>query len=466
VAFVASGSARPLGFGASIDARVLVFTAAISLLTGIFFGLAPAMRSTHVDLTPALKEAGSSGGTGRARKHWFNLGNSLVVGQVALTMIVLVGTALVVRTLQNLRSIDPGFDTSNILNFSVNPTLIGYKGTQIVALYRNLQARLSAIPSVTSVSYSLTALLSGGLGRAGFHLQGASEKAMVDTDYLPVGPNFFATMKMSLLEGRDFSPADFTSAASSTPVSSPAANSVAPPPSNPAPVIVNQTFVRRYLGNVDPLGRRLADPDVGQNDPGYVVVGVVRDAKFNSLRRDIKPTTYVPAGGGNVSFELRTAKNPSSIILAVRSIVNQVDSNLPISNVMTESESIDQLLFQERLIARLSSFFGLLALVLACVGLYGLLSYEVTRRTREIGIRMALGAGQRNVLRIVVGQGLGLAVTGVFIGVAAAFWVTRYLGSFLYDVHPGDPVTLFTLRRFCCSFRSWRVLSPRGVRCA
>jgi ABC-type antimicrobial peptide transport system permease subunit len=156
----------------------------------------------------------------------------------------------------------------------------------------------------------------------------------------------------------------------------------------------------------------------------------------------VNPTTFVPAAGAGVSFELRTATNPSSIIPAAHDVVNQLDSNLPIFNVATESQSIDQLLFQERLIARLSSFFGFLALILACVGLYGLLSYEVTRRTREIGIRMALGAGQRNVLGIVVGQGLALAVTGVVVGIGAAFGVTRYLGSILYDVHPGDPVTL------------------------
>jgi predicted permease len=445
LALLATGSTRPLGFDASLDTRVLLFTAGIALLTGIIFGLAPAMRGTRVDLTPALKDGGnSSGGARRARKRWFNIGNSLVVGQIALAMIVLVGAGLLVRTLQNLRNVDPGFDIRNVLNFNINPTLIGYKGARVDALYRNLQDRLAAIPGVTSVSYSSGTLLSGGLMATAFHLAGAPAKSDVNSDILPVGPNFFTTMKFSLLRGRDFSPADVVSASASA--AAEAAASPAPPA--PAAVIVNQTFARRYFGGVDPLGQRFGNSAAwGQNDngPGYVVIGVVRDAKYDSLRSEISPTAYVPASGGGASFEMRTAVDPTSIIPAVQSVVNQIDSSLPIFGVMTESQSVDQLLFQERLIARLSSFFGILALILACIGLYGLLSYEVSRRTREIGIRMALGAGQRDVLRMVVEEGLELTIAGAVFGVAAALAVTRYLGSILYGVHPGDPVTLIVV---------------------
>jgi predicted permease len=445
VAFVASGSSQPLGFDTSADVRVLLFTSGISLLTGILFGFAPAMRGTRLDLTAKLKEgAGSSVGAGRARNKWFNIGNTLVIGQVALTMVVLVGAGLLVRTLQNLRNVNPGFDSSNILNFRINPRLIGYKGAQVDTLYRNLQARLNAIPGVTSVSYSNAALLSGSWGSTSFHLQGEPDKSLVHSDILSVGPNFFATMKIPFLEGRDFSSEEFLSASTSATVSTPAlipSTNSASQPSAPKPAIVNQTFVRRYLGNGDPLGRRFIDSDVGPNDPGYTVIGVVRDAKYNSLRREIGPTTYVPLTGRGVFFELRTAMNPASIIPAVQSIVNQLDSKLPIFNVATESQSVDELLFQERLIARISSFFGILALILACVGLYGLLSYEVTRRAREIGIRMALGAQAENVLRIVIMQGIALAGIGVVIGTGVALGVTRYLGSILYAVHPGDPIT-------------------------
>ncbi|MGB6429537.1 MAG: ABC transporter permease [Candidatus Acidiferrales bacterium] len=457
LALLAGGSTRPLGFNASVDTRVLLFTAGIALTTGIVFGLAPAMRGTRVDLTPALKDGGNSlGGARRARNRRFNIGNSLVVGQIALAMIVLVGAGLLVRTLQNLRDIDPGFDISNVLNFSIDPTLVGYKGTQVDALYRNLQGRLGSIPGVTSVSYSSGTLLSGGLMATSFHIASAPEKSSVSSDILPVGPNFFATMKFSLLSGRDFSQADFVLASAAAAASaaalaappSPAAGSTSAAPSAPTAAIVNQTFARRYLGGVDPLGQRFGNSaGGGQNDngPGYVVIGVVRDAKYDSLRREISPTAYVPATGGGASFEMRTAVDPTSIIPAVQSVVNQADRSLPIFGIITESQSVDQLLFQERLIARLSSFFGILALMLACVGLYGLLSYEVTRRTREIGIRMALGAGQRDVLSMVVKEGLVLTVTGVVVGIAAAFGVTRYLGSILYDVHPGDPATLMVV---------------------
>ena len=393
------------------------------------------------------------------RNRWFNVGNSLVIAQVALTIVVLVGAGLIVRTLQNLRNIDPGFDISNILNVGVDPRLAGYKGAQVDIAIGDLQKRLSAIPSVTSVSYSSDALLSDNLSNTTFQVVGSSDKAGVESDIMQVGLDFFATMKMPLRDGRDFSPADFAAvstytavvAASSASASNSVAAHVSTPVGPPVPAIVNEEFVHEYLPRTNALGQRLEYPDSpgqrssGMKGPGFIVVGVVGNARYNSLRREVKPTAYVPLAGSSVNFELRTAMNPLSIVAAVRRTVNQWDSNSPIFYIRTESEIIDQLLFQERLIARLSSLFGALALVLACVGLYGLLSYEVSRRTREIGIRMALGAEQRNVLRIVVGQGIGLAITGVMFGFAAAFGVTRYLGSVLYDVHPGDPITLIAV---------------------
>ena len=455
VTFVAAGSTRPLGFEPTLDLRVLLFTAGISLLAGIVFGLAPAARGRQMNLTPDLKEgAGSSAAGGRAGSRWFKIGNSLVVAQVALTIVVLVGAGLLVRTLQNLRNIDPGFDASNIVNFGVDPALAGYKSAQVDSLIGNLQQRLRAIPSVTSVSYSSDALLSDSISETTFHVIGSSDKAEVDSDIMQVGPDFFTTMKMPFRSGRDFSPADLAAVSTSTAVaanagSAPSATSASMPAGPPVPAIVNEEFVRKYLFKTNPLGQRLEYPDSPGQTPSqkktFVVVGVVGNAKYNSLRREVKPTAYVPSVGGNVNFELRSAMNPSLIIPAVRRTINQLDGNLPIFYIRTESETIDQLLFQERLVARLSSLFGVLALLLACVGLYGLLSYEVSRRTREIGIRIALGAAQGKVQRIVVGQGLALAITGVGFGIAAAFIVTRYLGSVLYDVRPADPTTLIAV---------------------
>jgi predicted permease len=441
VAFLASSSDRPLGFVVSIDARVLLFTAVISILTGIFFGLAPAMRGRSVDLAPTLKDAPAS--TGRAGGRWFGIGNALVVGQIGLTMIVLVGAGLVVRTLQNLRSVDPGFDTRNVLNFQMDPTLAGYRAPQLSALYQTLQSRLSGIPGVRTVSYSSVPLLVGWQEATSFYLAGAKDS--VESQFLTVGANFFTTMKISVLQGRDFSAEDFASlsvtanASAQTPGAT--SGSASPRPPSPRPAIVNQSFVRQYLGSASPLGRRFSSSG-GAKDPGYVIVGVVRDAMYIDLRQKVLPTTYVPTTDGRTVFELRTATDPSSIVPMVRSVVGAVDKNLPLSDVMTESASIDQLLFEERLIARLSSVFGVLALVLACVGLYGLLSYEVTWRTPEIGIRMALGAGSADVLSIVVRRGLALAVTGVVVGGAAALGLTRFLGSILFEVPPNDPLTL------------------------
>jgi ABC-type antimicrobial peptide transport system permease subunit len=215
----------------------------------------------------------------------------------------------------------------------------------------------------------------------------------------------------------------------------------------PVPVIVNKTFVQKYFPKVNPLGvhfgAREADPTKGDwATPGWEILGVVSDAKYQDLRSPIDPTMYVPSSGGHTSFEVRTGMNPTAVTVSIRSVVSQMDSNLPVFDVHTQAELIDQLLFQERMIAKLSGFFGILALVLACIGLYGLLSYEVSRRTREVGIRMALGAQRHNVLRLVVGQGIILAMGGAIVGIAVALSVTRYLKSMLYDIHTNDPATI------------------------
>src|SRR5215467_5466589 len=466
VTLLASSSDEPFGFSPGIDGRVLLFTFAAAVLTGIVFGLAPAFRGTRVDLTPALKEGTrSSAAEGRAGSGWFGLGNGLVIAQVALAVVVLVGAGLLVRTLQNLRNVDPGFDTRNLLTFGLDPTLIGYKTPQIDAFYRDLQQRLGAIPGVESVSYSNSTLLSGSLWSTGFHLEGTPKDQESDADYLPVGADFFSMMHMRLLLGRNFTSADFAEAEAAEEREIARADlekakeaglpapigSVAVPESAakeaPVPVIVNKTFVHKYFPNVNPLGVHFgaheANPAKGDwATPGWEILGVVSDAKYQDLRSPIDPTMYVPSSGGDTSFEVRARVNPATVAASIHSVVSQMDSNLPVFNVHTQAELIDQLLFQERMIAKLSGFFGILSLVLACIGGYGLLSDEVSRRAREIGIRMALGAQRGGVLRLVVGQGIVLAIIGAVVGVGVALGVTRYLKSMLYDVHANDPATL------------------------
>ncbi len=453
MAMVATGAHTPPVFSPQLDWRVLGFTAGISLLTGILFGLAPALRGSDVNLTSSLKSVESgSGAAPSGRQRRFTAGGILVAVQMALAIVVLVTAGLLTRTLNNLKSLNPGFDTQNVLLFGIDPRLAGYKGPQIDNVFFDLQEKFSAIPGVASATYSWIPFLSGGLWTTGFHKpgtppptkeereSGAAEKNDVDSDVYPVGPKFFATWHIPFLAGRDFTQSDYLIAA---------ANDGDKPGSNPTPVIVNQEFARKYFPGTNPLGKIFGEQEptgIGEaTSPGYVIVGMVANTKYNSLRREISPAFYQPNVGGQAFFELRTAADPLSLVPTVKNLVNQQNHDLAVFRISTETESIDRQLFTEKMTARLSSLFGLLALVLACLGLYGLLSYEVTRRTREIGIRMAVGAQSHNVIGLVVSKAGFLIATGAVIGIVAALGVSRFLVSFLYGVKAGDPLTLIAV---------------------
>jgi predicted permease len=474
-ALVTSGSDRPFGFVVAPDWRVLAFTIVVTFITGILFGLAPAFRGTRIDLTPALKESASSlpGGATHVTRvfgRWFRLSDALVVAQVALSILVLVGAGLLVRTLRNLHEINPGFDTQNVLLFGINPTLIGYKDAQSAQLFRDLRERFAALPGVISASYSSSALLAGGLWTTSIHLDGTPRNEDVDTNAMAVGAQFFSTMRIPMLAGRGFTPADFASAAATQAAEQAAAdawekaavaaaNGTAAAPAKPntplaqnapIPVIVNEAFAKKYFPKGSLVGKHIGDYQsdkfpVGAQFPGFTVLGICGNAKYSDLRSRIEPTMYEPFTGGSAHFELRTASNPTALITAVRSAVAHADNNLPLFEVRTQTEQIEDLLVQERMLARISSFFAVLALALACIGLYGLLSYEVVRRTREIGIRMALGAQQGDVLKLVVGQGIVVALLGAAIGIGVAIGVTRFMASMLYGVHANDPATMIAV---------------------
>ena len=464
VAFMATNSEDPVPFSKEMDWRILLFTVALSLLTGILFGLAPALRGMRFDLTPMLK-AGARGDwvAAHRRRRFLRPGNALVVAQVALSIVVLAGAGLLVRTLQNLKNVDTGFDSHNVLMFSLDPQLLGYKPADSAHLFDQVQSRLSTVPGVVSVTYSWSALLNGWLFRTGFRVPGTPKEDKPEADILPVGLAFFQTMKIPLLDGREFTPVDLLRAqATAASLAAQSAAAAARRKSGekelpasaaetgpPVPAIVNRAFVQKYFPHTNPLGQRFApevDPDSPEPvEPGWEIVGVVGDAKYDDLRRDIDATMYVPNNGGAVWFSVRAAGDPLALLPSVRSLVRDIDSDLPVVGARTQGEQIDRQIFQERLIARLAGFFGLLALALACIGLYGLISYEVSQRTREIGIRSALGAARRDVLGMVLRQGMQLAVAGTVAGLALAFAFLRYTKSLLFNVGATDPLTFVTV---------------------
>jgi predicted permease len=420
-AFISKNAYSTLFIDTRPDARILAFTLGIALLTGILFGIAPAFRGSRINVGPALKESAASSDATKVSGRRFGLGSALIVAQVALSVVVLTGAGLLVRTLANLRNIDPGFDTHNVLLFGINPKLAGYNNDRIQTLYSELQTRLASVPGVISASYSSGTLLSAGQWTSGVHIEGQPEKTTVETDMLAVGPSFFETMRLPLLNGRTFAASDLRS--------------------TQAVAIVNQTFVRRFLEGRNPIGLHLGGTTPSGNKVDREIVGVVADAKYDDLRKPLEPTAYIPLQEGEAYFALRTSTKPEALIPEVRRIVGALDDNLPLFDIRTQTQTIDRLLFNERLVAKLSSLFGALALILACVGLYGLLSYEVARRTREIGIRTALGAPRREIFRLVLFQGLILAMFGALVGIGAAIGVTRYLGSLLYGIRATDPAT-------------------------
>jgi predicted permease len=419
--FVSSNSYSPLVLNVTMNGTVLAFTALTAMLTGILFGLAPALRSSGVQASSALKDSGSTLAAGKhAGSRRFSTGSVLVIGQVALSVVMLVGAGLTVRSLANLKSVDPGFETRNLLHFSIRPTQVGYAVERLPSFYDELQRKLEALPGVTSVSYANGVLLDGSLWSSQVHIQGMRENTQVETNMLAVGPDYFATMHIPIVSGRALSANDIRS--------------------RPGVALVNETFVRRYLRGRNPVGLQLTGGS-DENRLDREIIGVVGDTRYVGLRESVEPTTYVPMSGSRVFFEVRTATEPATLIAAVRHLLGQIDPDLPVTELRTQKQAVDRLLFNERLVARLSTLFAGLAAVLACLGLFGLLSYEVARRTQEIGIRTALGAPRGQVLAMILRQGLALAVCGAGAGILAALFATRYLKTLLYGVPATDAVT-------------------------
>jgi predicted permease len=412
-----------------LDWRVLGFTLALSLLTGIVFGLIPAFRATRLDLTPTLKDTGTYSTT--TSRSW--LTKSLVVAQVSISLLLLIGAGLLVRTLLNLQHVETGFNSRNLLIFTVEPNLIGYKGDRLAHLYQQISERVQAVPGVNSVtfsrmpllafsSYTNTLYMSGGQAGPDGRVPGGNNIYVHH-----VRENFLEAMGIPLLSGRNINFHDDAHA--------------------PKVAVVNQTFAQTIFPSENPLGKRFG---FDSDKPSEIeVVGVARDAKYTSQREDTPPTVYLSwqqnlRSIGSVTFEVRTTSDPETAVAAIRQAVREVDSNLPLKDVKTQIEQADETLSMERLFAKLLSLFGLLAQQLASIGLYGMIAYSVSQRTREIGIRMALGANHGNVLKMILRQGMTLTMIGVALGLAGAYILTKYLESLtsmLFRVNPRDPLT-------------------------
>jgi macrolide transport system ATP-binding/permease protein len=408
---------------AELNWHVLAVVAALSLLTGVLFGLAPALQATRGDLVPALKES-KTGGQGRHGSRRLSLSRFLIVSQIAITLVIVVAAGLFVRTLSNLASIELGFNRDNVLTFELNARQAGHKDPEIVGLYNELQRQFSAIPGVRAVSLSNHVLLGTGTSATNIGLAGGTVR---NSRILCIGTGFFMTMQIPILLGRDIEERD--------------------QPGAPLVAVVNEVFARLSFGDRNPLGRHLSLPRMCPKCD-IEIVGVSANPLYGNLKGKVPPIVYLPFAQGawgpveHMYYELRTAGNPLSYVHAVRDIVHRADDRLPLSDVKSQRAWIDQTINQEITFARLCSAFALLALAIACVGLYGTMSYNVARRTGEIGIRMALGAQRARVVWMVLREVLMLAALGLAISVPAALLASKVVEAFLFGMKPNDPLAL------------------------
>ena len=409
--------------GAELNWQVLVVAAGLSLLTGLLFGLAPAIQSTRTDVAPALKESR----TGQARGHVFRglgLSRVLMVSQIAFTLLILVIAGLLVRTLSNLASIQLGFNQENLLTFQLNARQAGHRDPEIVAFYDDLRRQFSSIPGVRAATLSNHALIGMGTSGTGVRVSGGEFES---SSILTIGAGFFTTMQIPMLLGREIDDRDRSAF--------------------PAVAVVNEAFARRSFGDRSPLGQRLIVQRVC-TECDFEIVGVSANSLYGNLKGTAPPTVYLSfAQGGwgpvqGMVYELRTTGNPLNYVTAVRDLVQRADPGVPLSDVKSQSARIDQTISQELALARLCTAFALLALVIASVGLYGTMSYNVARRTGEIGIRMALGAQRGRVLWMVLREVLLLAAAGLAIGVPTALAASKLVESFLFGMKPNDPLAL------------------------
>lgn len=420
------------------DLTILGFATAVALLTGLIFGLVPALQATKPDVAPTLKDTvgGVVGGGTHVRVR-----KALVAAQVMLSLLLLIGAGLFIRSLRNLRDLGPGFNTGKLVAFEIDPTLNGYSAERAKIFYRQLSADLSALPGVRSVGLAMIRILEENESDSWLTIEGYQAKPTETPDAFMnwIGPGYFETLGVPLLAGRNFTENDTQMVRHDDRPES--VDMV------PRVAIVNEKFAKRFFGSVEKsIGRH-----VGYGiDPGtktdMEIVGVVKDIKYTNLRDEIPPQAFLPYlaldRAGGMTVYARTTMDPNQFISAVRSRVRAMDSNLPVYGMRTMDQQISNSLLVERLIASLSAVFGFLATLLAVIGLYGVMAYTVARRTREIGIRMALGAFQRDVIWMVMREVLVLLAIGLAAGLAGAWVLAKFVQAQLYGVSSHDPLTV------------------------
>jgi predicted permease len=411
-------------FSSAPDLRVGLFTLTLSVLAGVGFGLLPALRASRADVAPALKSEASAVVGGRGH---FRLRKGLVVSQVALSLLLLIGAGLFARSLMNLRALDPGFRVEHLYAFRVDPDLNGYNFTHRVEVFRRIQEEVAAEPGMTSVSGADISLLSGDRARSTIRVEGYESKEGEDMspNFNDVAPGFFSTLGIPLVAGRGFRPTDVLAA--------------------PRVAVVNEAFARYFFKSESPIGRRFALAGRTPNGFNVEIVGVVRDGKSASLREKTKRFVYLPymqeEEVGGLTFYVRSFLEPDVVGTRLRAAVRKVDPMLPVTDLKTMAAQVGESLFVERMTAALSAAFGLLATILAAIGLYGVMSYAVAMRTREIGLRVALGADRRAVLLLVLREVAVLTTIGVAIGLPGGYGLGRLVEAQLFGLAARDPLT-------------------------
>ena len=410
----------------SIDARVLLFTAAVSLLAGILFSLVPAFRASRVDLSTPIKGSSHTG-------LRFGLANGLVIFQVAASLVLLIGAGLFLRTLQKLAGQDPGFDEDHVVLARIDPQRAGYTQEQTPALYRALIARLEALPGVRFATVAYSGPLDDDIWSSNFTIEGMPEKTALSPHVYKelVGPNYFGTQGIPIISGRDIGPQDG--------------------PGTPLVTVINESMAKKFFAGVNPIGRRFSLGSPFRSQEAMTIVGVAANARYYSLREQIPPMEFCAAlqvpdeDSHNAAFarliEVRTAGDPRAVITEIRDSVAQVAGNLPATRINTLRQQVRAQLKQNLDAAKLSTAFAALALLLACIGLYGTMAYRVSRRTNEIGIRITLGAQRTNVFWLVTQECLTLVTIGLAIGVPVALAATRVIASQLFGIRATDPLT-------------------------